>query len=62
MPDTPSSPLPPAAPPGATTGRYIITFREGSQEQALALMSRSAGIGLVASAADFAGGAVIRSR
>lgn len=58
MPDTPSSPLPPATPPGATTGRYIITFREGAQEQALALMSRSAGIGLVASAADFAGGAV----
>jgi subtilisin family serine protease len=58
MPDTPSSPSPPAAPPGTTTGRYIITFREGAQEQALALMSRSAGIGLVASAADFAGGAV----
>ncbi|HEV2852579.1 MAG TPA: S8 family serine peptidase [Thermoanaerobaculia bacterium] len=58
---------PPAGPPGPSlaaepegnlTGRYIVTFRAGAQNQAMSLMSRSAGIGLVASAADFEAGAV----
>ena len=55
---TPSGPSLAAEPEGGLTGRYIVTFREGAQNQAMSLMSRSAGIGLVASAADFAEGAV----
>lgn len=47
-----------AEPPGDLTGRYIVTFREGAEGQAVSMMSRSAGIGLVASSADFAEGAV----
>jgi subtilisin family serine protease len=64
MPDdsSPSQPTPagptPSVQPATTTGRYIITFREGAREQAVAMMSRSAGIGLVASTEDFEGGAV----
>lgn len=61
--DTPP-PSPPSGaslavePPGDLTGRFIVTFREGAQNQAMSLMSRSAGIGVVASSADFAEGAV----
>lgn len=43
---------------GEFTGRYIVTFKEGSEKQAMSLMSRSAGIGEVARAADFAAAAV----
>ena len=47
-----------AEPEGNLTGRYLVTFREGSETQAMSLMSRSAGIAMVANAADFADGAV----
>jgi subtilisin family serine protease len=61
--DTPPHTDPPGASlaaetPGDLTGRFIVTFREGAENQAMNLMSRSAGIGLVASSADFAEGAV----
>lgn len=61
------APPPPSFPPGPSlavepsgdlTGRFIVTFREGAESQAMSLMSRSAGIGMVASSADFAEGAV----
>jgi len=57
-PTTPPGPSLAAEPEGGLTGRYIVTFREGAQNQAMSLMSRSAGIGVVASAEDFAEGAV----
>jgi subtilisin len=43
---------------GELTGRYIVTFREGAEKEAMSLMSRSAGISRIARAADFQSGAV----
>lgn len=43
---------------GEFTGRYIVTFEEGAEREALAMMNRSAGISAVARAADFDDGAV----
>lgn len=57
-PDGPVSDSPAPEPQGELTGRYIVTFREGAQRAAVSLMSRSAGIGAVASASDFEDGAV----
>lgn len=58
-----SAGAPPAQPPAAsasvelpdegTTGRYIVTFREGSEKSAVSLMNKSAGIQAVARASDF---------
>jgi subtilisin family serine protease len=45
-------------PQGELTGRYIVTFKEGAKNEAVAMMSRSAGIGAMASAADWDDGAV----
>ncbi|MFL6196914.1 MAG: S8 family serine peptidase [Thermoanaerobaculia bacterium] len=56
----PESPAPAAAvePSGEATGRYLVTFRQGAEKQAISLMGRAAGIRGIASAADFADGAV----
>jgi len=57
-PADPASPAPAPEPQGELTGRYIVTFREGAKNEAVAMMSRSAGIGAMASAADWEDGAV----
>ncbi len=49
----PSFPIPATAQADRTTGRYIITFREDSVTEGLALLSDQAGIMGLASAADF---------
>jgi subtilisin family serine protease len=40
------------------TGRYLVTFRQGAEKEAIRLMDTAAGIRGVANAADFADGAV----
>jgi subtilisin family serine protease len=41
-----------------TTGRYLVTFRQGAEKEAIRLMDRAAGIRGVANASDFDAGAV----
>lgn len=48
-----ANPTPPPAKPPETTGRYLVTFREGAHQQALDLMRNAAGVGPVARAGDF---------
>jgi len=43
---------------GGPTGRFIVTFREGTTKETMAALKRAAGIKDVASTADFKGGAV----
>ncbi|HEY9421143.1 MAG TPA: hypothetical protein VIW92_06995, partial [Thermoanaerobaculia bacterium] len=57
-PDEPLDTSPEPDPQGELTGRYIVTFRAGAQREAVAMMSRSAGISAVASSADWEGGAM----
>jgi subtilisin len=53
MSEQPSFPIPATAQADETTGRYIITFRDDSVTEGLALLSDRAGIRGLANAADF---------
>lgn len=58
MSEQPSFPIPAIAQSGETTGRYIVTFREDSVNEGLAMLSAQASIGGLPNAADFSESAI----
>jgi subtilisin len=62
MSEQPSFPIPLSAQAEEMTGRYIITFRDNSMAEGLALLNIQAGITSLPSSADFTGSAINMSQ
>lgn len=58
QPAAPANPTPPPTFTGETTGRWIVTFRENAQKQAMSTIHNVTGMKAIASSADFDNGAV----